>query len=194
MVQICACIIILNNPRNEDDGETSQNLRDREGYREEGDEEDLSFNRDFYDAEESETVGDSASGSFVGINSHVFLVLKSSGDEKKAEERVKSRLPANIRARHAAYETENSKWERNRMLTSGAVKQGNVETEFDDDLETRLVLFSTFLDNIRVHILVHDIKPPFLDGRVVYTKQQKPVQPIRDPTSDMAILSKKGEF
>ncbi len=34
--------------------------------------------------------------------------------------------------------------------------------------------------------------PPFLDGRIVFTKQQEPVIPIKDPTSDMAMVSKKG--
>jgi len=44
----------------------------------------------------------------------------------------------------------------------------------------------------RVHIIVHDHKPPFLDGRVVYTKQLQTVVPIRDPTSDMAVFCRKG--
>lgn len=39
---------------------------------------------------------------------------------------------------------------------------------------------------------VTDTKPPFLDGRVVFTKQAEPVMPIKDPTSDMAIISRKG--
>ena len=42
------------------------------------------------------------------------------------------------------------------------------------------------------HIVVHDMKPPFLDGRVVYSKQSEPVMPLKDPTSDMAVCSKKG--
>lgn len=37
-----------------------------------------------------------------------------------------------------------------------------------------------------------DTKPPFLDGRVVFTKQAEPVMPVKDPTSDMAIISRKG--
>lgn len=42
----------------------------------------------------------------------------------------------------------------------------------------------------RVVLLVHDPKlPPFLDnGRAVFTKQ---VEPVKDPTSDMAIVSRK---
>lgn len=43
-----------------------------------------------------------------------------------------------------------------------------------------------------MHLLVHDIKPPFLDGRMVFTKQLEAVQHVRDPTSDMAIISRKG--
>ncbi|MQL78704.1 hypothetical protein Taro_011109 [Colocasia esculenta] len=37
-----------------------------------------------------------------------------------------------------------------------------------------------------------DTKPPFLDGSVVFTRQAEPVMPIKDPTSDMAIISRKG--
>jgi len=44
----------------------------------------------------------------------------------------------------------------------------------------------------RVQVIVNDIKPPFLDGRMVFTKQIDPVYPIKDITSDLAILSKKG--
>ena len=39
---------------------------------------------------------------------------------------------------------------------------------------------------------VTDTKPPFLDGRVVFTKQAEPIMPIKDATSDMAIISRKG--
>lgn len=44
----------------------------------------------------------------------------------------------------------------------------------------------------RVHLLVHNIVPPFLDGRIVFTKQPEPVIPVRDATSDMAIVARKG--
>lgn len=40
--------------------------------------------------------------------------------------------------------------------------------------------------------VIPDTKPPFLDGRVVFTKQAEPIMPIKDPTSDMAIISRKG--
>ena len=44
----------------------------------------------------------------------------------------------------------------------------------------------------RVALIVHDIKPPFLDGRTVFTKQVEAVQVVKDPTSDFVQISKKG--
>ena len=51
---------------------------------------------------------------------------------------------------------------------------------------TALTKFST------VYYSCPDIKPPFLDGRVVFTKQAEPIMPIKDPTSDMAKISRIG--
>lgn len=55
-----------------------------------------------------------------------------------------------------------------------------VDTDFQTD------------DDVRVVLLVHDARPPFLDGRYVFTKQSEPVLPLRDPTSDMAVIAKNG--
>jgi len=66
------------------------------------------------------------------------------------------------------------------MVTSGVATRKALDLDFEDDSEST------------VHVMVHDLKPPFLDGRTVYTKQLEPINPIRDPTSDMAIFSKKG--
>ncbi|KAF5388813.1 hypothetical protein D9757_005588 [Collybiopsis confluens] len=74
-----------------------------------------------------------------------------------------------ISARQAQYNADNDLWEANR-----------VDLDFEDESEST------------VHVMVHDLKPPFLDGRTVFTKQLEPINPIRDPTSDMAIFSKKG--
>lgn len=52
--------------------------------------------------------------------------------------------------------------------------------DFEDDSEAT------------VHVIVYELKPPFLDGTTVYTKLLEPINPIRDPTSDMAIFSRKG--
>lgn len=44
----------------------------------------------------------------------------------------------------------------------------------------------------RVILMVHDLKPPFLDGRTQYSTQMGAIQVVKDPNSDMAILAKKG--
>ncbi|KAK9104172.1 hypothetical protein Scep_021016 [Stephania cephalantha] len=75
---------------------------------------------------------------------------------------------------------DNAQWEDRQLLRSGAVRGTEVQTEFEDEEEKKVIL------------IVHDTKPPFLDGRVVFTKQAEPVMPVKDPTSDMAIISRKG--
>ena len=58
-------------------------------------------------------------------------------------------------------------WEENRLLTSGVVRRLDVDEDFPEEQEGK------------VHLLVHNIVPPFLDGRIVFTKQYEPVVPIR---------------
>ena len=53
------------------------------------------------------------------------------------------------------------------MLRSGAVQKIEYDDEFDEENEAR------------VHLLVHNIVPPFLDGRMVFTKQPEPVVPVK---------------
>ena len=54
--------------------------------------------------------------------------------------------------------------------------------KFDEDEE----------EENRVILMVHDLKPPFLDGRIQYSTQMGAIQVVKDPNSDMAILAKKG--
>lgn len=54
------------------------------------------------------------------------------------------------------------------MLTSGVVQKLEVDDDFEDDQS-----------EARVHLLVHNIVPPFLDGRIVFTKQPEPVIPVK---------------
>lgn len=66
------------------------------------------------------------------------------------------------------------------MLTSGIATRKEVDLNFEDEAESA------------VHVMVHELKPPFLDGKTIFTKQLEPINPIRDPSSDMAVFSKKG--
>lgn len=66
------------------------------------------------------------------------------------------------------------------MVTSGVATRKEFDLDFEDESESA------------VHVMIHDLKPPFLDGKTIFTKQLEPINPIRDPTSDMAMFSKKG--
>ncbi|KAF9583362.1 DEAH-box RNA helicase prp16 [Lunasporangiospora selenospora] len=128
------------------------------------------IDRDWYNMEEEGGAADDAHNPFADYEEH---------DTKKEEELEKKQMKK-VSARQAQYNKDNELWETNRMLTSGVYQRKEVDTDFDDESEAR------------VHLLVHDIKPPFLDGRVVFTKQVEAVQSVKDPTSDMAIFSRKG--
>ncbi|KAB0795763.1 hypothetical protein PPYR_09824 [Photinus pyralis] len=99
---------------------------------------------------------------------------------KKKEEQLEQRKRKRMSAQQRQINKDNELWERNRMLTSGVVHSVDVNEDFDEES----------ID--RVHLLVHNIVPPFLDGRIVFTKQPEPVIPVRDPTSDMALVARKG--
>lgn len=53
------------------------------------------------------------------------------------------------------------------MLTSGVVQKVDYDEDFGDETVRK------------VHLLVHNIVPPFLDGRIVFTKQPEPVIPVK---------------
>jgi pre-mRNA-splicing factor ATP-dependent RNA helicase DHX38/PRP16 len=79
-------------------------------------------------------------------------------------------------AKQKQYAQQDDLWERNRMLVSGLVQQKDVK--FGKDLDEE--------DEGKQHILIRDLRPPFLDGQVVFTKQLEPIDPVRDPTGDLA--------
>jgi len=68
-------------------------------------------------------------------------------------------------------------WEVNRMLRSGAIQRTNFDEDFEEDNEAR------------VHLLVHNLVPPFLDGRIVFTKQPEPVVPVRVSEKTIPMFS-----
>ena len=53
------------------------------------------------------------------------------------------------------------------LLRSGVVTQTNFDEDFDETTGSK------------IHILVHNITPPFLDGRTIFTKQPEPVVPMK---------------
>ncbi|TWW68055.1 pre-mRNA-splicing factor ATP-dependent RNA helicase PRP16 [Takifugu flavidus] len=99
---------------------------------------------------------------------------------KKREQILQKQTQKRISAQKRQINEDNERWETNRMLTSGVVQRLEVDEDFEED------------NAAKVHLLVHNLVPPFLDGRIVFTKQPEPIIPVKDPTSDMAIISRKG--
>ncbi|KAJ2747806.1 hypothetical protein GGI19_006313, partial [Coemansia pectinata] len=77
------------------------------------------------------------------------------------------------------YSRDNELWVSNRLKQSDIVQVAGAE-EDDDDMGKN-----------RVHLLVHDLKPPFLEGTLL-TRPLDPVKTVVDPTSDLAVFARKG--
>ncbi|KAG9683148.1 hypothetical protein KCU69_g11767, partial [Aureobasidium melanogenum] len=134
------------------------------------------LDRDWYLGDEGgATLGDDSHNPFGDDASWEDQQREAALLEKKMAARARGNPRAMQRQR------ENDAWETNRMLTSGVAQRRELDTGFEDDE-----------DGTRVHLLVHDLKPPFLDGKTVFTKQLEPVSAVRDPQSDMAVFSRKG--
>jgi pre-mRNA-splicing factor ATP-dependent RNA helicase DHX38/PRP16 len=132
----------------------------------------MALDRDWYGGEENgHTFGDDTHNPFGGNDSTWLDAQREAAlTEKKQNNR------ASMRAQQKQKDVD--AWETNRMLQSGVAQRRHFDDDFNDDEEAT-----------RIHILVHDLKPPFLDGKTVFTKQIEPVPAVRDPQSDMAVAS-----
>lgn len=138
-------------------------------------EESLALDRDWYAGDEfGHTFGDESHNPFGGADtSWAIRQQEAAMSEKKNNKRMS--------ARAMQKQKDVDAWETNRMLTSGVAQKRDHDADFEDED-----------DGTRVHLLVHELRPPFLDGRTVFTKQLEPVPAVRDPQSDMAVFSRKG--
>jgi pre-mRNA-splicing factor ATP-dependent RNA helicase DHX38/PRP16 len=134
----------------------------------------MALDRDWYGGEENgHTFGDDTHNPFGGAESSWMDAQRDAAlTEKKQNNR------ASMRAQQKQKDVD--AWETNRMLQSGVAQRRTYDADFDDE------------DAMRVHILVHDLRPPFLSGKTVFTKQLDPVPAVRDPQSDMAVFSRRG--
>lgn len=166
----------------------NQNLDDlgmTNGGKFDRDEEDEDFDRDFYLSEES----GQATGGYDGNNSSDTTNGPFLGNPMKFKEReeqmAKSRAKgdtkiAGMSAKRSQLQQDQSAWEDNRLLQSGVAVMDRVQTEFDNEEESR------------VNLIVHNLKPPFLDGRISFSLQQSMVSIVKDPTSDFATNARNG--
>ncbi|MCJ1349455.1 DEAH-box RNA helicase prp16 [Peltigera leucophlebia] len=138
-------------------------------------EESMALDRDWYAGDEfSHSLGDESHNPFGSAD-------LSWADKQKEEALAEKKNGKRISAKTVQKQRDVDAWEVNRMLTSGVAQRRDYDNDFEDDEEAN-----------RVHLLVHDIKPPFLDGRKIFTKQLDPVSAVRDPQSDLAVFSRKG--
>ncbi|QSL65203.1 hypothetical protein MERGE_002510 [Pneumocystis wakefieldiae] len=130
------------------------------------------LDRDWYNADEFGNVhGDDTHNPF----------FQFEDQERNQNEMLFKKKIKRISAKQREFNRENDHWEMNRMLTSGVAQRSFVDLDFEDESENR------------VHLLVHDLKPLFLDGRQVFSKQD-PVSAVKDPQSDMAVFARKGSL
>jgi hypothetical protein len=138
----------------------------------------VDFERDFYLSEEGQILDTDAGANdkFLG-NTEKFLAREAQMAKSRARGDQKI---AGVSARKSQLNADQEAWEDNRLLQSGVASEREVRTEFDNEEDSRVAL------------IVHHLKPPFLDGRVSFSLQQTMVSTVRDPSSDMATNSRNG--
>ena len=171
----------LVNEDDDNDGGGSRASTSRRAGRDAEDAED-EFDRDFYLSDGVEgggVMGDDQSatgGLFLGSSAKF-----QQREEQMASARARGELKiAGMSARRSQLQRDQLAWEDNRMLVSGVSVVGEAQLNFEDE------------DNSRVTLIVHNLKPPFLDGRVTFSVVQSGVPTIKDPTADMAVNARKG--
>lgn len=130
----------------------------------------MALDRDWYTGDEfGHTMGDDSHNPFGdGFN--------YAGEEQALQTRVSARISTFARQK----QKDSDMWERNRMHTSGVNKNTDY---FDEDEES---------DDKRIHVMVHDLRPPFLDGQQVFSRAKGAIPVMRDAQSDLAVFAKRG--
>ncbi|KAK9864204.1 hypothetical protein WJX84_006796 [Apatococcus fuscideae] len=132
--------------------------------------------REWYDQEEGGGGVDESHNPFVG--DEALFEKRSTEMQKKMTRRDGSTMTLAQTQRASQLQKDMNAWEENRLMTSGVARLREVDTDFDDEA--------------RVLLLVHDTRPPFLDGKFSFRRQTQPVMPLKDPTSDMAVIARNG--
>lgn len=104
----------------------------------------------------------------------------SFSEDLAKESALVARQQKRISAMAAARKADNDLWENKQLRNSGLSKQGAVDLDFEEENESR------------VHLLVHDLRPPFLDGQQQFTSRKETISAVLDPQSDLAVISRKG--
>lgn len=137
------------------------------------------MDRDWYGQEETGAVDESHDPFLGDAERDSSLIRRKEIAQKRLTRRDGSLMTLAQSKRASEMQRDMNAWEENRLLTSGVVNP--LEVDLDADF-----------DDSRVILVVHDARPPFLSGKSVLTKQRGPVVPLKDPTSDMAVIARNG--
>lgn len=129
------------------------------------------LDRDWYNSEEF--------GHVAGEDMHNPF-YDSSYIEPEVEKQMETKFQKRVSIRAAERQRDSDIWEQNQMRTSGVIGQSGFDADFEDDTQDR------------IHLFVHNLTPPFLDGKQIFSRQRDPVSAVRDPQSDLAIFARRG--
>jgi len=149
------------------------------------------FDRQFYLADEEGYVVDASEMEGSGqLGRFLFVNDKMKAREKDMEERRrkgKMGLPQQqkqqkaVTARQSAMADDQNAWEENRLLSSGAASRGEVALDISTENDERVTL------------LVHQLKPPFLEkASVGVLGKQAAVATVKDNSSDFCKMAREG--
>lgn len=141
---------------------------------------DAEFDRHFYldENDDGNYVVDQSGG---GDDMGRFL-FENAKTKAREEEMEQKRRHQRFNPRKSALQDDQEAWEENRLLSSGAAVRSSI------DLDT----ISNDQDMSRVTLLVHQVKPPFLDGRVSFSTVREAVPTVKDASSDFAKMAREG--
>jgi len=150
---------------------------------------DSQYDREYYDAEEFGVAVDTSGGESGETGPFLGDAEKFKAREEamaRARSRGDTKLPG-MSAKRSALMADQEAWEMNRLRTSGAMEGGGAASGAREEEE-------------QAHLLVHNRRPPFLLGRDVGSmgglggpsSTASSVSVVKDPTSDIAQLSRRG--
>ena len=140
------------------------------------DEADDDYDRNFYLSEEGPTQGDEAGEGFLGSKAKF-----KEREDRMSRDRAKGDVKrAGMSAKKSQVHADQEAWEDKVMLQSGVSVVSEARTVFDSEEDSRVTL------------IVHNLRPPFLDSGTEFSLQQSTVSTIRDHSSDMAVNARKG--
>ena len=146
-----------------------------------------SFDRDFYlQEDEGHYVVDQqqygGDQQQQDLGRFLYTSAKIEAREKEMDQRRQNGLAGRkFNARQSALQDDQDAWENNRLLSSGAALQGPISL---DNVRTE--------QDTRVTLLVHQVKPPFLDGRVSFSTIRDAVPTVKDNSSDFSKMARQG--